>query len=82
VTTAAIFAATVLLQFVSGFDPNTAFVQESFQVVSGMYDLAEASVVGSLGLAPVLKYVDSVPLSLKSVPPTATLKGVDAMPLT
>jgi hypothetical protein len=44
--------------------------QESFHVVSGMYDKAEASVVELLVLD---QYVDQVLTSLKSVPPTATL---------
>jgi hypothetical protein len=53
--------------------------QESFHVVSGMYDRAEDSVVE---LFVVDQYVDQLLDSLKSVPPTATLNGVEAVPLT
>jgi poly-beta-hydroxyalkanoate depolymerase len=53
--------------------------QESFHVISGMYDKAEDSVVGLFVLD---QYVDQLLTSLKSVPPTATLNGVEAVPLT
>ena len=56
-----------------------AAAQVSFHVLSGMYDFAEAWVVE---LLVVLQYCDQVVASLKSVPPTATLKGVEASPLT
>jgi hypothetical protein len=60
------------------------FAQESFQVISGMYDLAESSALGLLGveLFVVDQYVDQLLRSLKSVPPTATLNGVEASPST
>src|SRR5512146_975510 len=53
--------------------------QLSFQGISGIYDFAESQVPAILVL---LKYVDWLPTSLKSVPPTATLNGVDAIPFT
>jgi hypothetical protein len=53
--------------------------QESFQAISGMYEAAEASVVALLTLD---QYVDQLLTSLKSVPPIATLNGVEANPLT
>ena len=59
--------------------PKMPLVQESFHVVSGMYPLAETCVVGSLL---EFQYVCGLKKSLKSVPPTATLNGVEAMPLT
>src|SRR5580704_5341569 len=57
-----------------------ALAQESFHGISGMYDFAEPNVVVFV----VFQYVLFVPakVSLKSVPPTATLNGVDANPLT
>jgi hypothetical protein len=59
---------------------RSAPAQESFQGISGMYDLADSKVVVFV----VFQYVLLVPakVSPKSVPPTATLYGVDAHPLT
>ena len=67
--------ASIEGHFVS--DPEAA--QESFHVCSGIYDLTEAWVVV---LFVVLQYADKLLKSLKSVPPKATLKGVEATPLT
>src|SRR5258706_5424160 len=53
--------------------------QESFQVVSGMYPLADAC-PGVVFV--VFQYGAGLFLSSKSVPPTATLNGVEANPLT
>ncbi len=74
----------VILQLVSGFElaPNsahTALVQESFQVVSGMYPSAEAWVTGSFDVA---QNVLGLVAWSKSVPPTAVLNGVEESPLT
>src|ERR1700721_614680 len=51
---------------------------ESFQVVSGMYDLADSRPVPLFVAA---QKVDGFVASSKSVPPTATLNGVEAVPL-
>src|SRR5215469_4255947 len=74
-----------LLQFASGselkpaIEPKTAFVHESFHVVSGIYPFAEACVVE---LSTGSQYISLFVKSAKSVPPTATLNGVDATPFT
>src|SRR5579862_8905252 len=52
--------------------------QVPFQVISGMYDFAEANPVP---LFVVFQKVEGFAASSKSVPPTATLKGVEAEPL-
>src|SRR5689334_22370595 len=57
--------------------PQVAEVQLSFQTFSGMYFNA---VTGTDVLE--LQYVEERPFSLKIVPPTATLKGVDASTFT
>src|SRR5579859_4771419 len=58
---------------------SPACAHESFHVISGMYDKAEfcngEEFVG-------LQNWDWLPASSKSVPPTATLNGVEATPLT
>jgi hypothetical protein len=55
------------------------FVQESLKAISGMYPFADACVPDVFD---VLQYTVGLLRSLKSVPPTATLKGVEATPLT
>src|SRR6267143_334944 len=55
--------------------------QESFHGISGMYPRAD-SLPGPFGAGGVIQKFACVPTSSKSVPPTATLKGVDAKPLT
>src|SRR5207248_11754687 len=58
---------------------SPAAAQESFQVRSGMYDLADDwDPVAFV----VFQYCARFVASSKSVPPTATLKGVEARPLT
>src|SRR6267143_2026507 len=52
--------------------------QESFQVISWIYPRADSLPVPFVGL----QKLDCVPTSSKSVPPTATLNGVEANPLT
>src|SRR5216683_6373699 len=59
--------------------PTCATRQLSFQTFSGMYDLADPPVVGSLE---VFQYVLEFAESLNCVPPTATVKGVEASRLT
>src|SRR5258707_11292271 len=56
-----------------------AFAQESFHVISGIYPLADTCVE-----APFVEFqnVDCMLAWSKSVPPIATLNGVDARPLT
>src|SRR5208337_4909010 len=54
------------------------FAQESFQVISGMYDLAEDCPEPFV----MFQYRAALLKSLKSVPPTATLNGVVAVPST
>ena len=63
---------------------SPVFAQVSFQVISGMYDLAEfiAVVGGGEVIDGGFQYLAQLLTSLKSVPPTATLKGVEALPLT
>src|SRR5215472_15412808 len=53
--------------------------QESFHGISGMYPSADSREPAALV---ELQNVVWVPTSSKSVPPTATLNGVEAMPLT
>src|SRR6266851_1388232 len=53
--------------------------QESFQVVSGMYPRADSRVPDAFV---ELQKLVCVPTSSKSVPPTAMLNGVEAIPLT
>src|SRR5215472_13777274 len=53
--------------------------QESFQGISGMYPSADSRVLVAL-VEP--QKVVCLPASSKSVPPTATLNGVEAIPLT
>ena len=50
---------------------------ELFQVISGMYDLAEGYTRAARRKVPVMFQALPLP-SLKSVPPTATLNGVEA----
>src|SRR6267143_1284358 len=60
-------------------DPAVAVAaQESFQVLSGIYPSADVS----SGPLLELQNCDCLPASSKSVPPTATLNGVEAAPLT
>jgi len=61
---------------------NPAEAQESFHGISGMYPFAEAGTGAVVLVFVVLQKVDCVPESSKSVPPTATLNGVEAVPLT
>jgi hypothetical protein len=56
--------------------------QESFHVVSGMYPLAEAGTGGAVEVFAAFQNVVWLFASSKSVPPMATLNGVDASPLT
>src|SRR5215475_4684788 len=61
-------------------NPFTA--QESFHGISGMYPKAEAGTGVVVTVFVVPQNVDCLPASSKSVPPTATLNGVEAVPLT
>src|SRR6266403_3972701 len=56
--------------------------RESSQVVSGIYMSADANVGPFVGLQNWFGGVTGCAVASKSVPPTATLKGVEAIPLT
>src|SRR5215471_3151211 len=58
---------------------SPAAPHESFQGISGMYPIADSCLPA---LLVEFQKVFCVPASSKSVPPTATLKGVEAVPLT
>jgi len=63
--------------------PDSPLVaHESFHGISGIYPFAEAGTGAVVEVIVVSQNVDCVPASSKSVPPTATLNGVDAVPLT
>src|SRR5712692_3045315 len=66
-----------VLQLVNPFTAH-----ESFQVVSGIYPFADAGTGAVLVVVVVCQNVPWLVTSSKSVPPTATLNGVDAVPLT
>src|SRR5271156_628738 len=59
---------------------STSLAQESSQVISGTYDLADFPVALLLVAQKVLFLPSKV--SAKSVPPVAKLKGVEPMPFT
>src|SRR5215470_14447759 len=59
-----------------------AVAHESFHGISGMYPFAEAGTGAAVLVLVASQKVDWVPESSKSVPPTATLNGVEAVPLT
>src|SRR5713101_661409 len=64
------------------FPAVAVLAQESFHVVSGMYPNADAGTGGVVDVFAVVQKVAWLLASSKSVPPSATLNGVDANPLT
>src|SRR5260370_40167341 len=64
------------------FPAVAVLAQESFHVVSGMYPNADAGTGGVVDVFAVVQKVAWLLASSKSGPPSATLNGVDANPLT